>query len=497
MVFKQVFKQLNTYLNTGMVQMHELEINRYWKKIVSTMNEGLMLVGPDGTIVMVNKAFEDLTGYAATEVVGRPCTVHECDACEGTMKASAHRWCKLFEEGQVIKCRCHLLKKDGTYVSALKNASVLKDDNGVHLGAVEVLTDLSELDRLDQKLELLSRQLGEEDGFHGIIGKSPIMQKVYDVIQKAAKSEAPVIIYGESGTGKELVARIIHELGGRKDGQFVQFNCAALNESLLESELFGHIKGAFTGAFRHRKGRFEAAHGGDIFLDEIGDVPLSIQVKLLRVLETKKFEHVGDDRPISVDVRIITATNKNLEELIEQKLFRDDLYFRINVFPIHLPPLKNRAEDIPLLVNTFIRRLRSRTGKNISRLTPAAMQCFMEYRWPGNVRELKSALEFAFVLAEGDVIDLDQLPPKIVESEQMQSPTEQIYRNAHDQASTEKSQMVLPSSGDGTEKQALIEALKKTNGNQSQAARILGINRVTVWNRMKKYGIDLKKVLTT
>ncbi len=477
--------------------MSELESSRYWKKIVGTMNEGLMLVGPDGTIVMVNKAFEELTGYTSAEVVGRPCTLLECDACEGAMKASAHRWCKLFEQGQVIKCRCHLLKKDGTYVSALKNAAVLKDDNGLQLGAVEVLTDLSELDRLDQKLELLSRQLAEEDGFHGIIGKSPIIQKVFDVIQKAAGSEAPVIIYGESGTGKELVARAIHQLGDRKDGPFVQLNCAALNESLLESELFGHIKGAFTGAYRHRKGRFEAANGGDIFLDEIGDVPLSIQVKLLRVLETKKFEHVGDDRPIAVDVRIITATNKNLEELIEQKQFRDDLFFRINVFPIHLPPLRKRAEDIPLLVSTFIRRMRSRTGKNIARLTPAAMERFMEYHWPGNVRELKSALEFAFVLAEGDVIDLDQLPPKIAVPATPPASTVRLPLNARSPEESGKTGTVLSNTGDLSEKEALIEALKKTNGNQSQAARMLGINRVTVWNRMKKYGIDLKRVMTT
>jgi transcriptional regulator with GAF, ATPase, and Fis domain len=329
-----------------------------------------------------------------------------------------------------------------------------------------------------------------------MIGKSAIMQKVFDVIQKAAKSETPVIIYGESGTGKELVARAIHELGKRKEGSFVQFNCAALNEALLESELFGHIKGAFTGAYRHRQGRFEAADGGDIFLDEIGDVPLSIQVKLLRVLETKQFEHVGDDRPISVDVRVITATNKNLEELIAQKRFRDDLYFRINVFPIHLPPLRKRSEDIPLLVNTFIRRMRSRTGKDISRLTPAAMERFMQYHWPGNIRELKSALEFAFVIAEGEVIDIDQLPPKIAEPQrQFFSPGHQLSIGI-DHNKTMETTILSSNPRDPAEKRMLIEALKKTNGNQSQAARILGINRVTVWNRMKKYGIDLKKILS-
>ena len=476
--------------------MNEREINRYWKKIVNTMTEGLMLVGPDGTIVMVNDAFEDLTGYKPDEVIGRPCTMLECDACEGAMQTTANKWCKLFEVGQVIKCHCHLLKKDGSYVSALKNASVLMDDNGVSLGAVEILTDLSELDRLDQKVEQLSRQLDEDGNFQGMIGKSAVMKNIFNIIEKAAMSEAPVIIYGESGTGKELAARAIHQLGRRKEGPFVQFNCAALNEALLESELFGHIKGAFTGAYRHRQGRFEAANGGDIFLDEIGDIPMSIQVKLLRVLETKQFEHVGDDRPVSADVRIITATNKNLDELIAQKKFREDLFFRINVFPIHLAPLREHSEDIPLLVDAFIRKLRARTAKKISGLTPAAMKRFMIYGWPGNVRELRSALEFAFVIADKGLIDLDQLPPKVVKP---QAPIAESGHPSHqitEQENMAKTAIFSSNPGNSEEKRMLIEALRQTNGNQTQAARILNINRVTVWNRMKKYGIDLKKVLT-
>jgi two-component system response regulator HydG len=477
--------------------MNEQEINRYWKKIVNTMSEGFMLVGPDGIIVMVNEAFERLTGYSSMEVIGRPCTILNCDACERTLTKSGQVWCRLFAEGQVLKSHCHIRIKNGSYVAALKNASVLKDEKGVALGGVEILTDLSELERLDQKVGLLSRQLEEDVGFHGILGKSNSMQKLFDVVEKAANSEAPVIVYGESGTGKELVARAIHQLGRRKNEPFVQFNCAALNEALLESELFGHIKGAFTGAYRHRQGRFEAANKGDIFLDEIGDVPMSIQVKLLRVLETKQFEHVGDDHPISVDVRIITATNKNLEELIAQKKFRDDLFFRINVFPIHLPPLRERAEDIPLLVNTFIHRLRSRTGKKINGLSSAAMECFINYHWPGNIRELKSALEYAFVIAEKGLIDLDQLPANIVEPKRtgfgaVQSP---MPSSGYPYQDIDHFTLLEPNPQEQNEKKALIKALKQCKGNQTQTARVLEINRVTVWNRMKKYGIDLKKVL--
>ena len=280
--------------------MKEKDINRYWNKIINTMNDGLMLVGDDGAILMVNRAFEQLTGYTADEVIGESCTLLHCDACERVLKKEKGQWrCGLFEPGKedIKRCRCVITKKDGTYLPALKNASVLRDDQGLPLGTVETLADLSELDRLDQEVDQLSRQIDESGGFHGILGKSAVMQKTIEVIQKAAQSDAPVIIYGESGTGKELVARAIHRSGRRKEGPYVQLNCAALNEALLESELFGHVKGAFTGAYRHRQGRFEAANGGDIFLDEIGDVPLSIQVKLLRVLESKKFERVGDHRP--------------------------------------------------------------------------------------------------------------------------------------------------------------------------------------------------------
>ncbi|NNK85656.1 MAG: sigma 54-interacting transcriptional regulator [Desulfobacterales bacterium] len=462
--------------------MKEQEINRYWKRIVNTMNDGLILISPDGTIVMINQAFEQQTGYSADEIIGKPCTMLKCDSCEKAMRSDEKAWCALFSRDRedIKRCRCMIMKKDGTWLPAVKNASVLRDDDNQPLGAVETIMDISELDLLEEKVSQLSRQLDSDETFQGIIGKSSVMHKVFDVIQKAARSDAPVIIYGESGTGKDLVARAIHTLGTRRRGPFVQFNCAALNEALLESELFGHIKGAFTGAIGHKIGRFEAADGGDIFLDEIGDVPLSIQVKLLRVLETKQFERVGDHQPLSVEVRIITATNKNLQDLIARNQFRDDLFFRINVIPIYLPPLRDRTEDIPLLVSKFIHRLNKRSGKSITGLSRAAMELFFSYHWPGNIRELKSALEYAFVVADAGLIGEEHLPHQIIQQENFQ-----------------KVSASLPDNREPAEKLALVDALRQSGGNQSQAARILGINRVTVWNRMKKYGIDLKRVMTT
>jgi two-component system response regulator HydG len=457
--------------------MQPTDFTPHWHRILNTMSEGLMLVGPEGSILMVNRAFEQLTGYPSEEVVGRPCKMIGCDACETVLTGDHRGWCKLFHTDQedLRRCRCAIIRKDGSLVPALKNASVLRDEAGKVLGAVETITDLSELDRLDQQVEVLARQLNAGEHL-GIVGSSPAMRKVFQLIDKAAHSDAPIIVCGESGTGKELVARAIHDQGHRKNGPYVQLNCAALNAALLESELFGHVKGAFTGAFRHRTGRFEAAHGGDLFLDEIGDIPLCTQVKLLRVLETRQFERVGDHQPVNVDVRIISATNKNLPDLIAQKQFREDFYFRINVIPILLPPLRERREDIPSLVSTFIQRFQRVTGKQITGLTPEALRHFMDYGWPGNVRELKSALEYAFVVAERGKIASEHLPPQF--------------------GSAGGGMTRSPAAGaNPMEKTALMEALRRTGGNQTQAARLLGINRVTVWNRMRRYGIQAKKDL--
>lgn len=466
--------------------MHSKELHKYWNRIINTMHEGLIVIASDGTIVMVNQSFEQLIGYRSKDIIGKPCTMLECDACQLAIKSeeNENRWCALFDPAHpgIKQCRCNLKKKDGTYMPALKNATVLRDEEGKPTGAVETITDVSELYRLDQEVVQLSRQLNTEDDFYGIIGISPAMQQVFDIILKVGASDAPVIIYGESGTGKELVANAIHWSGIRKNKAYIPFNCAALNESLLESELFGHAKGAFTGAYQHRIGRFEAANGGDIFLDEIGDVPLSIQLKLLRILDSKEFERVGEHTPIKTDVRIITATNKNLEELVAQNKFREDLFFRINIIPVFLPPLRDRREDIPVLVNAFIQRLISKTGKNITGLSQETMEMFMKYRWPGNIRELKGTLEYAFVIAEKGLIHLKHLPQKLAIE-----PVSNEHANS----------LVLPQLNNETysQKDELIKALRQSNGNQSKAARILGVNRVTVWNRIKKYNINLKKII--
>jgi len=295
-----------------------------------------------------------------------------------------------------------------------------------------------------------------------------------------ATNDSPVIIAGETGTGKELVARAIHKIGRRREGPYVQFNCAALNESLCESELFGHSKGAYTDACRHRKGRFETAHGGDIFLDEIGEISPAVQAKLLRVLETGLFERVGGNKSLRADVRVIAATNKNLSEMILNGYFRQDLFYRINVIPLNLPPLRERMEDIPFLVNTFISEFRTKSQVAISGIRPEVMDLFMRYLWPGNIRELKSALEYAFMIAGTDRIDFQHLPA--------------LIKGFADDLDTPK---IQNNSDDINERTKLVDALRQCHGNKSKAAQMLGIHRMTIWNRMKKHGVELSKIIKT
>ncbi|CAB1055982.1 PAS modulated sigma54 specific transcriptional regulator, Fis family [Olavius sp. associated proteobacterium Delta 1] len=455
-----------------------MEMAKYWKTIVDTLQDGLMVIDPEGNILAMNPAAEKLTGYSADELVGRSCRILNCTGCELYGRGAAEQWCQLYVKGNVRAKKCLISKKDRRALHVIKNAAVLRDSEGQMIGAVETFTDISEIVRQQQEIETLRKSCRLEEDHHGLLGESPPMQRLIELIENVARTDAPVLIHGQSGTGKELVARAIHEESPRKDKPFIKVNCAALNENLLESELFGHEKGAYTGADRTRIGRFEAAHEGTIFLDEIGDIPLATQVKLLRVLEEKEIERVGDHKTIAVDVRIISATNKNLDALIDQDLFREDLFFRINVFPLSCPSLAERYEDIPLLVQNFIEQNTAKGSKKIVGLTPEAMEALLIYSWPGNVRELRNAIEYAFVLCSGNWIGREHLPPKII-------PNGKKPLVGHHQSPASWEQ----------ERTKLINTLRQVSGNQSEAARILGVSRVTIWKRIKKYGIRLESEL--
>ncbi|MFZ7113141.1 MAG: sigma-54 interaction domain-containing protein [Desulfatiglandales bacterium] len=456
--------------------MFPKDLARYWEMVFNTIQDGLMIVDRTGTIVSANNALASMTGYEKEDLIGRPCSTLRCDICEVARDRNGDHWCALFRTGELRMRRCTLTKRDGSHIPILKNASLLKGLDGQVIGAVETLTDISAVIEKENRIEALQRELQSKDGFHGMLGSSTAMQNVFHLIKNATQSDAPAIIFGESGTGKELVARAIHETGARRKRPLVKVNCAALNESLLESELFGHVKGAFTGAYRAREGRFEAARGGDIFLDEIGDLPLSTQVKLLRVLEEKVIERVGENKPIYIDVRIISATNKDLRRLVEKGAFREDLFYRINVIPITVPPLRERVEDIPLLAESFLEKIQMKSGKKIKGISNMVMSLLVEYPWPGNVRELKSALEYAFVSCHNDIIQPRHLPPNFFRQRQALNRSMSVFK-VHDEI----------------KRSQLITALEKAGGNQSEAARILGVSRVTVWNQMKRFNISLKR----
>jgi DNA-binding NtrC family response regulator len=346
---------------------------------------------------------------------------------------------------------------------------------------VLVLKRAQELIALRTENVLLRTQLEAHYRFDKLIGQSQPMQALYKMIKRVAKTDSTVLILGESGTGKELIANAIHDNSERKDRPFVPINCGAIPEELMESELFGHEKGAFTGAIKERKGRFELANGGTIFLDEIGEMSPKLQVKLLRVLQERKFERIGSSRTIEVDVRVIAATNKNLEQCVAEGKFREDLFYRLNVIPFHVPPLREREGDIPLLVHYFLRQhcqKKELPGKSLSK---AAIESLQQYDWPGNVRELENVIERLVILTDGDEIQLDDLPQRMRRQETV----------------TTRPFLVLGIEGidlkktlDDLENQLILEALNRSLGVKNKAAKLLGLNRTTLIEKMKKKQIN-------
>jgi transcriptional regulator with GAF, ATPase, and Fis domain len=341
----------------------------------------------------------------------------------------------------------------------------------------------------------LQKQPPKKHNFKGLIGNSPLMKGVYELIEKIADTDSTILITGESGTGKELVAKIIHYNNSRSQAPFDPLNCAAIPKDLLESELFGHEKGAFTGALNTRVGRFELAHNGTLFLDEIGELDPSLQVKLLRVLQEKEFERVGGVKTIKIDVRILVATNKDLERAIREGKFREDLYYRLNVIPLNLPPLREKIEDIPLLVNHFVQEFAKKRKREPLKFSGEAMQYLIRYRWPGNVRELENLIERLTILVGKDVVTASDLPEKFHQITVAQT-TDRLHTRQMMDFNFPEYGIDINSVVENMERNLILKALEKTGGVKNRAAKLLGLNRTTLIEKMKKMKIELQQTIT-
>jgi len=430
--------------------------------VLDSITEGVFTVDSSWRITSFNRAAEEITGIRREKAVGPRCSdILRADVCETN--------CALRETMRtgkpIINKAVHIVDARGERHAIAISTALLKDENGKVIGGVETFRDMSLVEELRKEIE--GRYSCED-----IISQNHRMQNLFSILPNIAESDCTVLIEGESGTGKELFARAIHNLSFRKDKPFVAVNCGALPDTLLESELFGYKAGAFTDAKKDKPGRFASAEGGTIFLDEIGDVSTAVQVRLLRVLQERTYEPVGAVASTKADVRVITATNKKLSRLVEQGKFRDDLYYRINIMKLELPPLREHKEDIPLLVNHFISHFNRLRHKNISCVTNEVQAALLGHDYPGNVRELENIIEHCFVLCQGEIIEEKHLPASIRPSSKLD-----IIKGG-EPATLKQMEIVL-----------ITESLRRHKGNKTAAARELGIDKSTLFRKMKAFDI--------
>ena len=439
---------------------------KFFKVILSSIADGVFTVDSNRIVTSFNPAAERITGIPASKAIGRHCSdVFHSDICEHCLLNET-----LKTGVEAIDRPVSIINSKGERIPISISTAVLKNDNGEVLGAVETFRDLS-------TIEHLRKELNKKYSIEDIISKSPEIHKLFAILPDIAESESTVLIQGPSGSGKELFAHAIHNLSPRKNEQHVIINCGTLPQQLFESELFGYTKGAFTDAKQDKAGKLSKAEGGTVFFDEIGDLPLSTQVKLLRLLQQREYEPVGSTSPIKTDIRILAATNRDLKELVAQGKFRDDLYFRLAVVKFTLPSLKERSEDIPYLVDHFIKKLNARKGKKIISVSPDVMGILLRHDYPGNIRELENIIEYGFVVCHGSIIQVEHLPVELTDNNDFKRP---IFIDATTEALSEKNQ--------------IISILKKNNGNITKTSLELGIHRTTLWRKIQKYDIDLKSL---